>query len=161
MERFPIPTHRRRLYEGAIRVLDLIVYVLVFAGGLYALWATPQSVVDEFVGWEWLIGVWAGFLLAGGLVGFAGRAARFWMIETPATIASFFGVLIYLIVLGRFTFTSITAAVAAALVAVAMLVMLRRWLELQIFGTQPGLDLRGRLLDAATRRTADVAHRHR
>jgi hypothetical protein len=161
VDKYPIPQHRRRLYEASIRAVDLIVYGLVLAGGFYAALATPSTVVDEFVGWEWLIGVWAAFLLAGGLVGFVGRLTRRWLVETPATVAAFTGILVYLIVLGRFAFSSVTAAVAAALVAVAALVMLRRWLELQIFGTQPGLDLRGRMLAAAMRRTGDTAHRHR
>lgn len=159
MDKHPIPPRRRRFYEMCIRLVDLIVYAAVFAGGVYAIAATPSTVVDELGSANWLIVFWSVMLLAGGLVGFAGRLTRFWMVETPATVASFTGVLVYVIVLGRFAFTSITAAVAVALTVVAALTMARRWLELQIFATEPGLNVRGRIVAALGRRTANIVPR--
>lgn len=159
MDKHPVPPRRRRLYEALIRAVDLVVYAAVFAGGCYAMFATPSTVVDELGDADWLIVFWSIMLLAGGSVGFAGRAFRRWMVETPATVASFTGILVYVIVLGRYAFTSITAAVAVALTVVAALTMARRWLELQIFATEPGLNLRGRFLAALGRRTANTVPR--
>lgn len=161
MERLPIPPRIRHRYEAIIRVIDLITYFAVFVGGVYALVGTPNSVVDELAGWEWVIVLWAFLLLLGGSAGFWGRLTRWWMVEVPATVLAFFGIAIYFLVLGRFAFASITSAVAVSLVAVAMLVMVRRYAELQIFATEPGTDFRTRVAAALRRRTADVVRRHR
>lgn len=161
MERLPIPPKIRHRYEAIIRVIDLITYFAVFVGGVYALVGTPNSVVDELAGWEWVIVLWAFLLLLGGSAGFVGRLTRWWMVEVPATVLGSFGIAIYFIVLGRFAFASITSAVAVSLVAVAMLVMVRRYAELQIFATEPGTDFRTRVAAALRRRTADVVRRHR
>lgn len=160
MDRRPIPPEVRHRYERVIRIIDLIVYGAVFIGGMYALFGTPNSVVDELAGWEWVIGLWSALLLVGGSAGFAGRASRWWMIEVPATVLSAFGILIYFIILGRFAFASITSAVAVTLVGVAMLVMARRYAELQIFASEPGSNFRTRAVEAWRRRTADFVRRH-
>lgn len=161
MDRHPIPTERRRRLEAGIRVIDMLIYFAVFVGGLYALFATPQTVIDELAGSMWLVAVWAGLLCLGGAVGFIGRLTRYWMFEMPSTWLVFAGILIYFVVLGRFTFTSVTAAVAALLVLVAMCAVARRWVELQIFATEPGKhDFRYRMAEALRRRTQDFPHRH-
>lgn len=160
MDRYPVPAERRKRFEGIIRVIDLIVYAAVFVGGVYALFATPATVVDELRGAMWLVAVWAGLLCVGGAVGFIGRLIRYWMLEVPATVLAFAGILIYLVVLGRFAFTSVTAAVAALLVLVAMGLVARRWAELQIFATDPGRhDFRSRMAEALRRRTQDFPRR--
>lgn len=162
MDRRPVETARRRRIEAAIRIIDLTVYAAVLAGGVYALVSTPATIVDELQGFEWLIGLWASLLLAGGSVGFVGRLSRYWFVEVPATVAAFFGIFIYFVVLGRYAFTSVTAAVAAALVLVAMCTMARRWAELQIFATDPDAhDFRHRMADALRRRTTNFVNRHR
>lgn len=162
MDRHPVETARRRWFEAAIRVIDLIVYGAVFAGGIYALVGTPATIVDELQGADWLIWLWAFLLLAGGGSGFVGRLTRYWFVEVPATVLAFFGLLIYFVVLGRFTFTSITAAVATTCVLVAMGMMARRWAELQIFATDPdATDFKTRVADALRRRTTNFVHRHR
>ncbi len=161
MERAPVPPRIRHRYEAIIRIIDLFVYLAVLVGGFYAVIGTPNSVVDELAGWEWVIGLWAALLILGGLAGFLGRLTRWWMVEVPATVLASFGILIYFIVLGRFAFTSITSAVAVTLVAVAMLVMARRYAELQIFASEPGTDFRTRAANALRRRTADFVRRHR
>lgn len=161
MDRHPVETARRRRFEAVIRVIDLVVYGAVFAGGVYALIGTPATIVDELTGAEWLIWLWAGLLLTGGAVGFAGRLARYWFLEVPATVLAFAGILIYLVVLGRFAFTSITAVVATTLVLVALGMVARRWAELQIFATDPDVhDFRSRMADALRRRTSNFVHRH-
>ena len=161
MDRHPVETPRRRRFEAVIRVIDLIVYAAVFAGGIYAITGTPKTVVDELVGAEWLIWLWAGLLLAGGVVGFVGRLTRYWFLEVPATVLAFAGILIYLVVLGRFAFSSVTAAVATTFVLVALGMVARRWAELQIFATDPdATDFRSRMADALRRRTSNFVHRH-
>lgn len=161
MDRRPVPPERRRRFEAIIRIIDLVVYAAVAVGGVYALVGTPATVVDELRGALWLVVVWAGLLCVGGTVGFLGRLTRFWMLEVPATVLAFFGVLIYVVVIGRFAFTSITAAVAALLILVAMGMLARRWAELQIFATDPDAhDFRHRMAEALRRRTQDFPHRH-
>lgn len=157
VDRYPVAPARRRLYEAVIRIIDLIVYLAVFAGGVYALAFTPATVTEQLEQFPLLVVMWSALLMVGGLVGFIGRLTRHWMTEVPATVAAVFGILIYLVILGRFAFISITATVAAVLVLVAMFFMVRRWAELQIFSTEPGvLVFRERLALAIRRRTANV-----
>lgn len=161
MDRHPIDTARRRRYEALIRVVDLLAYATVCIIGVYAMLFTPLSVYDQLAGANWLVWVWSGLLLAGGAVGFVGRAARYWFLEVPATVLAFTGLLIYFVVLGQFAFSSVTAAVAAGCALVAVLLMARRWAELQIFATDPdATDFRTRMADALRRRTSDFVHRH-
>lgn len=159
MERFPISPKRRRRYERAIRITDLIIYSAVFIGGVAAVFAPPASATDELLQTPTLIAVWAVLLLGGGAVGFLGRLSRRWLIEGPATLASFFGAAIYLILLADLAFQTATTTLAAALVSVAMVSLARRWLELQIFGTEPNTSWKRRLRAAVERRTADVVPR--
>lgn len=160
MDRFPVDPRKRQRLEALIRILDIVIYFTVFCGGIYALLFTPTSVQNELNGFEWLIGVWSSLLLIGGGAGFIGRISRYWVVELPATAAAFFGILIYVVVLGRTAFTSITAAVAVALTIVAMLIMVRRYVELQIFGGSPdNKDFKHRVAEMLRRRTLNVAPR--
>lgn len=161
MDRHPVPPSRRLFYESAIRGIDMFIYALVTAGGVYAIVGTPASISDELVGWEWLIWLWGFLLIVGGAAGFVGRLFRRWMVESPATILSFSGIAIYATVLGRYAFTSIEAAVAVAMIIVAGLVMARRWAELQIFSTDPEHpDFKSRVAEAIRRRTPNFVQRH-
>lgn len=154
----PTPVRKHRL-ESTIRILDLIVYAVVFFGGLAAVVATPTSVVDQLLRTPILIAVWAILLLGGGLVGFIGRFTRYWLIEGPATVAAFFGVIIYFVLVVNIALASVTTTVAAALVLVAAIALFRRWLELQIFGSEPNASWRTRFKAATNRRTANVVSR--
>jgi len=158
MDKIPAPPRRKMALEAAIRVVDLFVYAVVFLGGV-ALAVLPFGQATEILrGFEPLVVVWAGLLLGGGLVGFLGRLTRYWMIENSATIASAFGVLIYVVVLGQFAIESIAAAFTWSFVILAFFLVLRRWLELQIFGSEPG-DWKHRLAAAMQRKTANtVSH---
>lgn len=160
MERFPVPPKRRRIVEMAIRIIDLIIYASVFAAGIYAAAFTPVTIARELAGWEWLVFVWAGFLLVGGLVGFIGRATTIWLLEPAASFASATGMLIYIVVLGRTAFDTITTTVAFLLVTVAFLGVARRYAELQLFGSDPDhKDFRSRFHDAWRRRIPNVPPR--
>lgn len=160
MDRYPIPDEKRRRLEALIRIIDMVIYLAIVAGGVYALFFTPNTVTVELAGWDWLIGVWSLLLLVGGLLGFVGRLTRYWVLEVPATPAAVFGILIYLVILGRTAFTSITAAVATTLVFVAMAVLIRRYVELQIFASDPShQDFQARVAEMLRRRTQNVAPR--
>jgi hypothetical protein len=160
MERYPIEPSKRRLVEAFIRVIDLVIYLAVIVGGIYALFYTPDSVRNELDGWHWLIPWWAGFLILGGVLGFFGRATTFWLLEPAACMAAGTGTFIYLIVLARTAFESVTAAVAVCLVIVAFLCITRRYFELQLFGSDPThRDFRSKWVDAIQRRIPNVPYR--
>lgn len=160
MDKHPVPPERRKRFEALIRVIDMVDYFAVFAGGVYALFFTPDSVTLELAGWPWLIPLWAGLLLVGGMLGFIGRLSRYWVIEVPGTVAAIFGIAIYFVILARVAFASITAAVATMLVFLAISLMLRRYLELQIFTSDAREKrLAERLALILGRRTANVVQR--
>lgn len=159
MDKRPVDPKRRRRLEAGIRVIDLVVYGAVFLSGVYAVAAPPDTIGGALAGAEVLIVLWSALLLGGGLVGFVGRLTRYWLVETPATVASAFGIAIYLTVLGQYAFSSPTVTVATALFVVALGFMVRRWLELQIFSTEPGAHWRARLQEALHRRTRNVVYR--
>ena len=160
MEKFPIEPRRRKVVEGSIRGIDIVVYLIVFVSGIYALLLTPTTVTTALQGWDWLIPWWASFLLVGGLFGMIGRISTIWMFEPPADFAAFVGILIYFVVLGNFAFSSVTSSVTTCLVFVAMLGIIRRYIELQLFGSDPmHRDFRSKLEDTWNRRIPNVPHR--
>lgn len=162
MDRIPVPPEKRRILEGLIRVTDLLIYATVIAGGVFALVFTPSSVRTELTGWEWMIPIWGGMLLAGGIGGFVGRLSRYWIIEVPALPLAAVGIGTYFLVLGSTAFSSPLAAVAATFVLVALLMMVRRYLELQIFASEPDdQDIRARVFAILRRRTRDIVPRNR
>lgn len=155
----PVPIQRRQFFEGVIRFTDLVTYAVIAIGGIYAVTATPNTVVDQLRGAEWLVLVWSALLVVGGAVGFIGRLIRRWMIEVPATWLAGAGILIYFVVLGRYTFTSVTSGVATALVLAAFFGLIRRWAELQIFSSEPDNDFKSRVVQALRRRTKNFPDR--
>ena len=160
MESFPVEPRRRRFVENSIRGIDIAVYLIVFIAGLYALFLTPTSVTESLEGWKWLIPWWAAFLLVGGLFGMIGRISTIWMFEPPADFAAFIGILIYFIVLGDGIFQSLASGVSACFVFAALLGVVRRYLELQLFGSDPAhQDLKSKLEDTWNRRIPNVPHR--
>lgn len=160
MDRFPIEPIKRRRLEGTIRVIDLLIYLAVVAGGIYALFFTPESIKNELDGWHWLIPWWAALLFVGGVIGFIGRATTVWLLEPAACFAAGSGTAIYVVVLGRTAFESITAAVAVCLVMVALLGIIRRYLELQLFGSDPtNRTFKSKWQEVVARRIPDVPPR--
>lgn len=156
----PPPPEKRRVLEALIRIIDLVIYIAVSAGGLFALIATPTSVQNELTGWEWLIPMWGWMLMLGGLGGFAGRLTRYWIIEVPSLPLAGVGIAIYFLVLGRTAFSNALAVVATMLILAAFLMIVRRYVELQIFATEPDdRDFKSRLAAMLRRRTRDVVHR--
>lgn len=159
MDKHPVNPKRRRVLEAAIRVVDLFVYAVVFLGGVALVLLPFNAAVAELKGFELLVVLWASFLLGGGLVGFVGRLSRYWMVETPATVAAAFGAAIYAVILGQYAFHSLAAFFTEVFVLATFACLVRRWLELQIFSTEPSLDWRTRLFHAWHRRTQNVVPR--
>lgn len=160
MDKHPVPPARRQRMEHAIRIVDMMVYAAVFGGGLYAALVPSTTVfVDVVHDNQWLLGLWTILLLGGGLVGFIGRLTRYWLVENPATVASAFGICIYLVVVSQYALQSLTAGTGVLLLVAALGFMVRRWFELQIFATEPDQSWQTRLLTAWRRHTPDVVHR--
>lgn len=160
MDKLPVPPEKRRVLEALIRIIDLVIYFAVAVGGVYALIAPPTSVQTELTGYEWMIPVWGALFLLGGIGGFVGRLSRFWIIEVPALPLAAFGIGLYFVILVPTAFASVFAAVATSLVLAALLNVVRRYLELQIFASEPDdRDIRARFFAAARRRTRNVVSR--
>ena len=157
-----IDAHRRHVREATIRVIDIITYAATFAGGLFVLHFTPDSAQALLSEWAWVVGLWGGLMITGGALGFIGRLTRIWAIEVPGTGAGIAGALIYAVVLANAAISNNTAFVAVTLVIVATLTLLRRYIELQIFTTEPGAkSLAERFVNALKRRTANAIERPR
>lgn len=158
----PRTNERRRAKEAWIRVIDLIVYLFAVAGGIFALAVPPTTIKTQLEGWEWLAIFWGCMLVVAGVFGFVGRLSRVWLIEAPGTALAIGGGLVYALVLGVTAYSSTTAWVAFCIVAIATLELWRRYLELQIFTTDPGVKtLADRLRAAMSRRTTNTAGEHR
>lgn len=159
MDKYPVSPRRRSRLEAAIRVVDLVVYAGAFLSGV-ALVMTPfNAVPDSLDDYPVLVALWSAFLLGGGLVGFVGRLTRFWMVENPATVAAGVGAAIYAVVLTPYALQNVFVALTLAFAIATLGFMVRRWLELQIFGSGPGARWRRRLELALQRRTANAVAR--
>ena len=147
----------RRSKEALIRLIDLAVYAAVIAGGVLALAFPPETVQSKLGGYEWLAIFWGVLLLVAGAMGLLGRLSRYWIIEMPGTVASVFGALIYLVVLSASAMSSASNRVAVAMTVVATLCLVRRYVELQLFTTDPGVStLSVRISKGLRRRTANT-----
>jgi hypothetical protein len=158
----PRTSERRRVKEAWIRVVDMVVYLFALAGGVFALLVPPNTIKTQLEGWEWLAIAWGCMLVIAGAFGFIGRLTRIWLIEAPGAVLGIAGGLVYALILGVTAYSSTTAWVAFCIVAIATLELWRRYLELQIFTTDPGVrTLADRLRAALNRRTANTAGEHR
>lgn len=158
----PRDNESRRAKEATIRIIDLIVYIFVIGSGIFALTVPPDTIQRWLAGWEWVALMWGWLLIVAGSLGFIGRLTRVWAIELPGPIAAVFGQAIYVLVLAATAFTSATAWVALCMIVGACFALLRRYIELLIFTTDPeAKTLTDRLVAALQRRTANVAGRHR
>lgn len=158
----PRVSESRRVKEAVIRVIDMIVYAFVLASGVFALVVPPETIQRWLDGWEIVAGVWGWLLIVSGTMGFAGRLSRVWAIEAPGTIGAIFGQAIYIVVLAATAFGSVTAWVALCMIIGAMLALVRRYIELQIFTTDPEVStFSDRFVAMLRRRTTNVAGEHR
>lgn len=141
--------------ERVIRWVDIAAYAVIFLSGLFVLIAPPASIARNLDS-GWVIG-WAVLLMLSGGFGFIGRLTRFWAIEAPGAFAGAFGAAVYVLVLILATLEGqVTGAVASTFVACMSLLMVRRYVELQLFTTDPGdITFTERILTALQRRTKD------
>lgn len=133
----PRLTGKRQRLEAVIRVLDLIAYAFVFGAGLSAIVTTPPSVVEGLQGWYWIIPLWNGTLVIGGLFGFLGRLIRVWIVEVPGTGLSIVGVGIYFINLFANALGDWGAWPGTFGLGIVVIFLLRRYIELQILTSEP------------------------
>ena len=159
MDSHPVPEQRRVRLQAAIRIVDLIVYMGAFLSGTALLIAPFAQIPETLDNHPVLVGLWTAFLLGGGLIGFLGRLTRFWMVETPATVSAAAGALIYVVVLVPYAIQNVFAALTLAFAIATLGFMVRRWLELQIFGSEPNTKFGQRLELALRRRTANAVKR--
>lgn len=157
----PTINDRRKMKEALIRVVDLLAYAAVFLGGIGAFLVTPSTVRSALYGFPWLIVTWGVLLLVGGFLGFVGRLTRIWVIEIPGASAGFFGSAMYFVILGLASLRLPTAIVAVALVATMMLLLARRYIELQILTSEPGdVTFGSKLRSILRRRTTNTVSKH-
>jgi len=154
---------KRRRWEAVIRWVDIIVALLVFASGWFAVLATPDSILRQ-VYFDWLIWVWGSLLLLGGVLAVAGRFIRIWAIELPGLVAAMFGVAIYGVVLGSIAVGGKpTVWVATCIAVIALITMFRRYVEIQLFILEPretpARTYRDLVREAIKRRTPDFQPR--
>lgn len=158
----PSTNERRRAKEATIRIIDLVVYLFAAAAGVFALTVTPDSIRHQLAGFEWIGIGWGVLLILAGSLAFGGRLSRYWLPEAVGAVFAITGEVVYLIVLGATAFTSVTAWVAICMIVGAMLAMVRRSVELQIFTTDPEVStLAERIATVLQRRTSNVSGEHR
>lgn len=130
-------TRRRRVTHLALRVIDTFVGVGAFAAGVFALVATPPTILRE-VQWPWLVFVWAGLLILGGASLAFGRITGVWLFETAGIAAGAFGLAIYIVVVSTAIPREPGVIVATILLFLGLLLMGRRYVELQEFTSEWG-----------------------
>jgi hypothetical protein len=132
-----IATRRRRITNAALRVIDTAVGIAAFAAGVFALVATPPTILRE-VQWPWLVFVWAGLLILGGAALAFGRITGIWLFETTGIAAAAFGLAIYVVVVSTAIPREPGVLVATVLLFLGLLLMGRRYVELQEFTSEWG-----------------------
>lgn len=129
-------TRRHAFTVRALAVLDIAVGVVSILSGLVALFAPPPSVLRE-VQVPALIWLWAGLLIVGGSSLAFGRIVDRWVFQTSGIAAMIPGAGIYLVVLLSAARVDLGVLVACGVILVAVLLLLRRYLELQAFTATP------------------------
>lgn len=146
---------RFRIGGTALRVIDIIAYLAILANGVLAL-TEADLVIDRFlVDAPDLRYLWAGLLVFGGFVGVVGRITGRWLVELPATVAAIFGVLMFVVaLLAGHSQVDEPFFTVLAMSIVAFAFMVRRWLELQLFASEPNCpNWRAKLTEMIARRT--------
>jgi hypothetical protein len=152
-------TNQRRLrWERLIWCLDMGSYLLMAFSGFIALFYTSDFVVREVRSREAII-LWGVLLLAGGLAGFAGRLTRLWVVEILGNVSAASGAVIYLLIIVTAVLGG-SSLVLFGFVTAAYIAMVRRYSELQIFTSEPGLDtFTARVQSLLRRRTTNTVQR--
>lgn len=133
----PAPSARRRaVLDGLIKCIDVSVGIIALIAGVFALVAAPPSIVRE-VSLPFFVVLWGVLLIAGGFSSALGRLTGIWILETAGIMGAATGALIYLAVVATAITTELGVAVAVCLILVALLALIRRYIELQIFLSEP------------------------
>lgn len=146
---------RRLMWERFIWVIDMAAYLLIAYAGYNAAFE-PSVYVIETVQNFGAIGLWGVLMLVGGAVSFIGRLSKVWAIEYACNVFAAWGVGLYAVILIPSVLEG-GSKVLLALVLAAWLLVLRRYAELRIFTSEPGLDTFRKRLDAALRRRTQLA----
>jgi len=154
----PATNQSRLRWERLIWVLDMAAYGVLAVSGFVALFFTSDFVLREVRSREAIV-VWGCLLLAGGVAGFAGRLSRVWAVEVLGNVAAASGAFIYMIII-VVAVVGGSSLVLLAFITAAWIAMLRRYSELQIFTSEPGLSsFTARALSLLRRRTTNTVTR--
>lgn len=131
-------SRRRSALALLLKLIDIGVGLTAIVGGVFAIIATPATVAHE-VGVPGLVYLWGALLIVGGFCAALGRLVGIWILETTGIVGMCFGTLIYIGVIagvlqGR---GGPEVIVAVCMFIVALLAMIRRYVELQIFTSEP------------------------
>lgn len=133
LEPKPNPTDRRRVVAaGLIKLIDVAIGLACIVAGVFAIVATPPTIVAEINATPVVV-LWGVLLVIGGFGSALGRLTGIWIIETAGIAGAGFGALIYLVVITSAVNEKNSVATALCLILIALLGMVRRYVELQIF----------------------------
>jgi hypothetical protein len=155
----PTLNQRRLRWERTIWIIDLVAYLVMAINGGSALWFTSPFVEDE-IRLPAVIVLWGVLMLAGGLGGFVGRLLGLWALEVLLNVAAWSGAVCYAIIILSAVVGG-SSLVILGMVVLAFLGMFRRYCELQIFTSEPGLTtFTEKVRSLLKRRTGHVVRRH-
>lgn len=154
----PKLNQRRLWWERLLWVIDLGAYGVIGTSGMLALFHVSAYVVDTLLGQRWIIALFA-WLMTAAWLGLAGRASRVWAVEYIGNVAAGWGAFVYAVVLSAGAFSGEASFAAFGMAVVAMLAMVRRYAELRIFTSEPGVRTKGWLRGVLDRRTRNTVPR--
>ena len=156
----PKLNQRRLWWERLLWIVDMVAYGVIGVSGVLALIHVSDYVLDTLLEQRWIVTLFACLMVAA-LLGLAGRASRVWAVEYVGNVAAGWGAFVYAVVLSSGAFGGTASFAAFGMAVVATLAMVRRYAELRIFTSEPGVRTKGWLRDVLERRTKNVvARRH-
>ncbi|WP_111060502.1 hypothetical protein [Curtobacterium sp. MCBD17_008] len=154
----PRLNQRRLWWERLLWIIDMVAYGVIGVSGALALVHVSDYVLDTLLGQRWIITLFA-WLMVTAWLGLAGRASRVWAVEYVGNVAAGWGAFVYAVVLSSGAFGGSASFAAFGVAVVATLGMVRRYAELRIFTSEPGIRTKGWLRDVLDRRTRNVVPR--
>ena len=116
------PPHQKPIY--------LAMYLIAFSGGLWALTQPPRTVEGEWG--PALTAIWAGLLVAGGILGTATVTTRYWWAERAALIllTTVWAMYLSFQLMSHFT-TEGSRAFSVTFLCFALLPVILRWVSIR------------------------------
>lgn len=130
-------TRRRAFAAHAIKIIDVAIGLACIVAGIFAIVATPPTVIKA-INLDGLVFMWGALLVAGGFLSALGRITGVWILETVGIASAGTGALIYLVVISAALHDHNSVITALCLILISLLGMVRRYIELQIFLSEPG-----------------------